>query len=233
MNTKRKIFIGGLGALTPVIMNLLVVDLNVLFVNLTFFSFLGYLIRVIVLFYLGGLVAYLHKDEKMPIKVFELGIVAPALITALINASNVEVPQVQKPDTTTHTGYHLLVSPVYAQTDSTMQNQQLKLKTFSMPRQSIAAQFFQGVFGKSPKRIWFVVAGEHLKLEEAQKQAKMINEMKKEFKAEIYKPYGDDPHYRVVIGENMLYQSAKLLQKRAMSEKISEQIILWTFPKKD
>jgi len=35
MKTYQRILIGGLGALTPVVMNLLVVDLNVLFLNLT------------------------------------------------------------------------------------------------------------------------------------------------------------------------------------------------------
>ena len=96
MPTHKKIFIGGLGALTPIIMNLLVVDFNILLVNLTTFALIGYLIRVVVLFYLGGLVSYLHKDEKSPLKVFEFGIIAPALLTALINANNVEVPEFPK-----------------------------------------------------------------------------------------------------------------------------------------
>ena len=82
MNIRKKIMIGGLGALTPVIMNLLIVDLNVLLVKFTSLAFIGYVIRVIILFYLGGLVAFLHKDENSPIKIFELGIIAPALITA-------------------------------------------------------------------------------------------------------------------------------------------------------
>ncbi|MEK6545114.1 MAG: hypothetical protein AAB257_04845 [Nitrospinota bacterium] len=64
MKTRQKIIIGGLGALTPIIMNLLVVDINVLVINLTIFAFIGYTIRVAIFFYLGGLVAFLHKNEK-------------------------------------------------------------------------------------------------------------------------------------------------------------------------
>lgn len=64
MKTRQKIIIGGLGALTPIIMNLLVVDINVLVINLTIFAFIGYAIRVVILFYIGGLVAFLHKNEK-------------------------------------------------------------------------------------------------------------------------------------------------------------------------
>ena len=37
--------------------------LEILLLKLTLFAILGYLIRVIVLFYLGGLMAFLHKDE--------------------------------------------------------------------------------------------------------------------------------------------------------------------------
>ncbi|MCK5533945.1 hypothetical protein KAI68_02430, partial [bacterium] len=112
MKTSKKIMIGGLGALTPVIMNLLIVDLDVLLVNLTFLAFIGYFIRVVVLFYLGGITAFLHKNENSAIKIFELGIVAPALITAMINAGHVEVPKVA--DKTAHVSFSF-VSPAYAQ----------------------------------------------------------------------------------------------------------------------
>jgi len=91
MKTRKKIIIGGLGALTPVIMNLLIVDLDALLVKLTILAFLGYIIRLVALFYLGGFVAFLHKDENSPIKIFELGIVAPALITAMLNAGQVSI----------------------------------------------------------------------------------------------------------------------------------------------
>jgi len=93
MTNRQKILIGGLGGITPVFMNLLVIDLEVLLQNFTMLALLGYIIRVIVLFYLGGIVAYLNKGVDDPIKVFQLGIVAPALITAFINGSNIEVKE--------------------------------------------------------------------------------------------------------------------------------------------
>ena len=110
MTTQKKVFIGGLGALTPIIINLLVIDLTVLFVNLTVLAVFGYLLRVTVLFYLGGLVAYLHKDEKSPLKIFEFGIIAPALLTALINANNVEIPKVGQASAETTIGYNIFIS---------------------------------------------------------------------------------------------------------------------------
>lgn len=226
MTIKKKILIGGLGALTPIIMNLLVVDLNILLVNLTVFAFIGYAIRVIVLFYLGGVVAYLHKDEKNQIKIFELGIVAPALITVLINAGNVDVPKIAHSAAGTNTSYHVLVSSAYAQPAQPRQD----LKTFSMPKESAMRQFWRGLTGASSKKVWFVVSGTHLKLDDAKKQAKEINDMKKDFQAEIYKPYGSDPRYRVVIGANLLRSRAQLMSERAIAEGLPK-TRAWTFTK--
>ncbi len=45
MEPKQRIFLGCLGALTPVILNLLVVDLETTLMKATVFTFLGYLIR--------------------------------------------------------------------------------------------------------------------------------------------------------------------------------------------
>lgn len=54
MKTHQKILIGGLGALTPTILNLLVIDLKALLLDLSPLPFLGYFIKVGILFYLGG-----------------------------------------------------------------------------------------------------------------------------------------------------------------------------------
>ena len=68
MKTRDKILIGGLGALTPIILNLMIVDFDAVFTELTTPTLISYLIRVIVLFYLGGIIAYLHKSESDRIK---------------------------------------------------------------------------------------------------------------------------------------------------------------------
>ncbi len=87
LTTRDKILIGGLGALTPIIMNLLVIDLEKLLINLTIISVIAYIIKVAILFYIGGIVAYLNKDEQKPIKLFQLGIYAPAMIIAFMNTN--------------------------------------------------------------------------------------------------------------------------------------------------
>lgn len=93
LSTRDKIFIGGLGALTPNIMNLLVVDLENIFIDVEPVAIISYLIRVVVLFYIGGVVAYLNSDENKPAKLFQLGIYAPAMILALMNATNQPPPE--------------------------------------------------------------------------------------------------------------------------------------------
>lgn len=216
MKTSKKILIGGLGALTPVIMNLLVIELEVLLVKLTFFTLLGYAIRVIVLFYLGGIVAFLHKDESSPVKIFEFGIIAPALITALINAGQIEVPKVDLQTTAGKTSSIMLISSAYAQTSSQIDSMKINIKNFSMPEETKIQQVWRGLFGRSPRKVWFVIVSKHFKLEDAQKQVQQILDKTKEFKPEIYAPYGDDKRFSVVIGANLIHLEAKQLQKKAI-----------------
>lgn len=85
MKSYKRILIGALGAFTPVLLNLLVADFNVI-PTLTRYDLLGYIVRSIVLLFIGGLVGYFNKGERSMIKLFQLGIAAPALITASINA---------------------------------------------------------------------------------------------------------------------------------------------------
>lgn len=225
MKTRHKIIIGGLGALTPIIMNLLVVDINVLVINLTLFAFIGYAIRVVILFYLGGLVAFLHKNENSPVKLFELGIVAPALITALLNANQVKFTKdVAQIEGTKHAS--IIIPSAYAQPAP-----KKNLKTFSLKEESPAQQIWRGLISSSPKDVWFVIVGSHLKLEDAHKQVKLINKEWKDFKAEVYEPYGENIYYAVVIGSNLTREEAQQLRQKALLAGFSEDTYLWTFPK--
>ncbi len=251
MKTSKKIMIGGLGALTPVIMNLLVVDLDVLLVKVTFLAFLGYFIRVVVLFYLGGITAFLHKKENSAVKIFELGIVAPALITAMINAGNIEVPKVVDGTASVSISF---VSPAYAQPteepreepreepmeqpveESTGEireesKEDRKMKTFSLPEESPVQQLWRGLTGSSPKKVWFVIAGSHQKLKDAREQVKQIAEEKEGLTAEIFDPYGENPYYAVVIGANLEYKEAQKIRQDAIKAGFSKDTYLWTFPK--
>lgn len=89
-----RFFWGGLGALAPTIISLAILDHSSLAhyisnIDEETFKLVGYGFRVLVLFAIGGLWAFFHRSEVEPLKLFQLGIVAPAMITGMINASNV------------------------------------------------------------------------------------------------------------------------------------------------
>lgn len=227
MKTYKKILIGGLGALTPVIMNLLVIDLEVLLLNVTLFAVLGYTIRVIILFYLGGITAFLHKDEDSPVKIFELGIVAPALITALINAGQIDIPKVNLPETTEKISTIQFISSVYAQTPQERDTTKIEVKPFSMPKETKIQQFWRGLFGLSPKNIYFVIVGTHKKKEDAQKQIDQIMEKTRDFKLKIFFPYGAEKKYAVSIGSNLTKFEALKRKKKAKDSGYFKQAFIW------
>ncbi len=83
ISTKKKILIGGLGALTAPILSLVNVESQIL-ENATALNLIGIIVRISALFYLGALVVWLHTDEHSPVKIFELGIAAPALLSLLV-----------------------------------------------------------------------------------------------------------------------------------------------------
>lgn len=227
MNTRKKMMIGGLGALTPVIMNLLIVDLNVLLVKITSLACLGYVIRVIILFYLGGLVAFLHKDENSPIKIFELGIVAPALITAMLNAGHVPIIKAPPQTAETSVASFSFIPSVYA-----LPPQEEEIKKFSLPKENWIQQIRRGLTSSGYKKIWFVIVGSHPDLDDARNQAQQINQIGEDFKPEVYAPYGDNPNYSVVIGSNLTFKEADKLKKKAIEAELPKDTHLWTFPKK-
>ena len=90
----RRFLWGGLGALAPTLISLAILD------HMSVAEYIsdieektpelgGYGFRVLALFVIGGLWAFFHRSEIEPLKLFQLGVVAPAMITGMINASNV------------------------------------------------------------------------------------------------------------------------------------------------
>ena len=226
LTTNQKIMLGGLGALTPILLNLLAVDLKTTFSAITIFVVVGYAIRVLILFYLGGLVAYLHRDENKPIKLFELGIVAPALLTTIISAAQIErAPKAEMAATEGHPALALFLPVVYAQS-----NELDRVKRFTLPKEGVASQVWRGVSGSRIPNVWFVILGSRPGLEDAQRAAKQINQQQSDFKAEVYAPYEDSQGYSVVIGANLTADDANALKRAATKQGFNAS--LWTFPQR-
>lgn len=86
---------GGIGALVPSILTFTLVDHEVVARYVagfaegqTTYDAVGYGVRILVLFVLGGFWAFLHRSEREPMKLVQLGMLAPAMITGMINAAN-------------------------------------------------------------------------------------------------------------------------------------------------
>ena len=97
-STKEKMILGGIGGLTPLCAGLLVLDVSVLdsYVRQVFdpvargdLYIVGYISKAIVLFVVGAFWAYLHRSERNILRIFQIGIVAPALFVGFIDAAEI------------------------------------------------------------------------------------------------------------------------------------------------
>jgi len=94
MSALQRFAIGGLGGLLPLVVSFLSFDPATVITHLatlTLGIYVGYFIKTIVLFVLGGTLAAL-SDSATPWTLVQLGIAAPALITSYINGAGVSGP---------------------------------------------------------------------------------------------------------------------------------------------
>ncbi|MFH1874141.1 MAG: SPOR domain-containing protein [Pseudomonadota bacterium] len=229
LKTWQKFFIGGVGGAIPLIMNLLIVDYQTVLTNLTFYVGLGYSIRFLVFFSIGGFWAALHTETNKK-KIFELGIIAPALITAMINAGNIKQADFNPAEIVPPSAKIFFINDALAQ-ETTQPEELQTVKKFQIPPETQTQQFFRGLIGAEPANTWFVIVGSYRHENNAQRQAKLINRAYDDFQAEVYAPYGDNPFYTVVIGANLSQNAAQNLRDKALKEGLAEDAYLWTFPK--
>lgn len=92
MNRSTRFAIGGLGGLLPIIASLITVDLAVFSAlidkqDFTLGICVGYAVRVLCLFVLGGIIAALNSEVVNPMSLVQIGIAAPALVTSYLNGA--------------------------------------------------------------------------------------------------------------------------------------------------
>lgn len=226
MSPYKRFFIGGVGGLAPVLMFLVTVDWENYVSDMPTLKVVGYCVRTLILFFIGGFVGYRHKGERQPFKVFQLGLGAPALIAGYLTVSLVPAAHsAQSPTASSALGFSL-VTVAFAQSDQPVQT----LRRFTLPPESPAAQFLEGLVGIRPKTVWFVIVGSYLRLEEAEVHARQINQNYREFKAEAYDRYGDNPYYAVVIGAHLTQTQAKALRDKAVRGGLGKNVYYKTFP---
>lgn len=230
----KRFVIGGLGGLAPVFALLVAVDLDKQLEGTTLLQVLGYSLRVLALFAIGGGVTWLHETENKPFKLFEIGLGAPALLAGLITTKSI-IPEQQQQKVSMAQPISIASSfmplpNANAVGTFTLVQDSASVKSFAVPKAEGSDAFWQGLLGTPPKNIYYVIVGSHLKYDDAQKQAVQINAKFKQFKAEVYAPYGVNVYYGVVIGADLTKSDASALRSRAIKAGLPKDTYLWTFP---
>jgi hypothetical protein len=96
----KRLFTGCLGALAPILVNLYVVDLQTTLANLLPLEAVSYAVRVLALCISACVIVYLNNDEMRPAKLFQLGIMAPAMLTSMLNGAVIANKTPSSPTTT-------------------------------------------------------------------------------------------------------------------------------------
>ena len=235
MNARTRFVLGGLGGLAPIILFLINLDFDRYVADASTWTSVGYLVRAVLLFALGGFVAYLHEKEDKRITLFLVGVSAPSLIAGYISTSSPVYTQYSygqsrpAPELSGQSAaLGLLVRSALAQ--PTGAAVRAGVKQFSLPPQSVTSQFVEGLIGLAPKNVWFVIVGSHLDRKQAERQAAAINATHDGYLAEVYAPYQQNPNYAVVIGANLTEQAARSLRDQAVRDGLPKDSYYKTFP---
>jgi hypothetical protein len=220
LSVSQKLILGAVGAVTPLALNLLVVD-QLTLANLTFLTFIGYTIRVLVLLGLGSLIVYLNIDESNRVRVFQLGLAAPALITALLNGAN-QRSLLQSQQFVTPPTAGIFVATVHAQETE-------RPRQFVIPKESQGEQVWRGLTGSRSDRVWFVIAKREETKEAAELSAAYVNGTFKGFHAVVFEPYQGRGSWSVVIGAGLTRADAMTLRHKAVQAGMAD-ADLWTPP---
>ncbi|SAL07539.1 Sporulation related domain protein [Caballeronia calidae] len=223
----QRVVIAGIGGIAPVLVSLVVVDLETLLLQITVLTISAYVIKVSALFGIGGFVGWLNRKEHDVVKLFQLGIVAPALITTALNGGRVALPHDLEKEASRVAW--LMISQAYAapvlKVDA---NEGRRLRSFALPDETPAQQISRGLFGTVPQNVYFVIAGSYRSLDNAQNAAGDIR--KHGFPAEVYEPYAGNDYYAVVIGAQMTLTDARKLRDDARQKGLPSGTYVWTFP---
>ena len=235
LDTRTRLIIGGIGGIAPIIISLLVVDLNSLINDLQMMDAIGLAVRCSVLIFIGGLVGYLHQDESEPFKVFQLGIAAPALLTTAINGYGVigagapAYKEIRAVETSQNSSWPFdLIPSAHASEPAKRNKKYININAFQEPKVSNVERFLRGLIGRkitSNGDDWFVIAGSHTSAQKAKRQANQLK--RKNYLAKVYQPVNGSKHYAVVIGSNLNMEEAQSLRKKAIRMGLPSDTYLW------
>jgi len=227
LNVYQKMLLGALGALTPSLLNLYAIDFVALFqgqeIGMPYI--LGYVVRVFILILYGSLIAYFHKEENNPVKLFQLGAAAPALITIMLGMGKTDglgskaSTSIWEEARTVNSSF--FIAEAQAQTSDSMTVKlltNLEVKEFTLPTTNLIKEFWRGFLGtKSDEKNYAVIAGDTLKWKNV---GTAYEELKTDYPKlketlEVYQSHDSKGDYLLVVANHLTEQQAEKLKKYA------------------
>ena len=225
----QRLLIGCCGAMAPILVNLYVVDLNTVFSNLLPLVALTYFVRLLILCASACAIVYANSDEHRPVKLFQLGMTAPAIITQLLNGAAVvnKTPASVPPAPAAHSW--LLIPEANAQPAPAAQVAPTVRDCTKPQDPTVGQQILKGLVGITPGNQWFVVVGSYGSAQAAIDDAKQVNErFPGKFQPQVCNPTEvPNSPYRVVIAQYMTYADAARVKNDAIAAGLPPDTWLW------
>jgi hypothetical protein len=230
MDLKQRLFIGWLGALAPILVNLYVVDLQTTLPNLLPLEALSYALRLLALCASACVVVYLNSDEVRPAKLFQLGIIAPAMLTSMLNGAVIANKTPSSPPPPPPPSHSWLLIPQANAQPAAAPQVAPAVRDCTKPSDpTVSQQILKGLVGITPGNQWFVVVGSY---SNAQAAAEDTNSIKDRFPGK-YQPQICSPTavpnspYRVVIAQYLTYADAAKVKNDAIAAGLPSDTWLW------
>ena len=203
---RERVAVGALGGSTPVLLNLAIIDASTVLGDLTLLAVFSYLLRVAALIALGALVAWLHEDEKNRLRVFQLGVAAPAILTGLVNGVAL------RSDAANRGAGLNLATPVHAAQ---------QVETFEPARETATQQVLRGLLGVRPALAeWVVEVHGAGREQQALQEAQTLRKNYPGLSFIVFQPSAGVDEWVVTIGGQMTQAAAKRELENAEKLKI-------------
>ncbi len=222
---------GALGGLFPYTADFVAIGFDKLVGTLQDLSLLicaAAIIKAIPFAVVGGIWTAVNRSETDPVKLLQLGVVAPALFLAWTNGVDLNKVETQLNNITAPSAQRTAgsINSSWAQPA-----EQGIMKAYPAPKsRTTLEKFGDAVFGKTPKKKWFVVAGSYRNEQAARKLQGVIKSDFRQFKPVVYKPSKGNPFFKVVIGENLSFDDAVKLRNKAIKAGIPAEPSLEAVP---
>lgn len=204
------------GALAPIVISAANLDVHSTFVAMNVATIAGYVFRIVCLLLLGAMSALLYRDENSRLKLFHLGIAAPALFASLVHGGT-GVATVMPP----------FISSAYAQSMSVHQ----------LPVPSPGGEFLRGLFGGSPPGQYYVIVASAPDEKSAIAIADKLNAVWtrttsddppwQKYRATAYAPYKTSNFWTIALGTELSQQEAETLKAKAVKSGLPKDTFIW------